>query len=55
MCVKWSLYQALDEWGVIAKDTGISKAALVYRWFRYHSWLEGKYGDSLIPGAKRTS
>ncbi len=28
---KQSLYRALDEWGVIAKDAGISKAALVYR------------------------
>ena len=41
MCVKGSLYQALDEWGVVAKDTGINKAASVYRWSMYYIGLEG--------------
>lgn len=50
---KESLYKALDEWGVIAKDAGISKAALAYRWIAYHSALEGAKGDAVIVGASR--
>ena len=40
MCVKGSLYQALNEWGVVAKDTGVSKAASIYRWSTYDIGLE---------------
>lgn len=50
---KESLYKALDEWGVIAKDAGISKAALAYRWIAFHSSLEGAKGDAVIVGASR--
>jgi len=52
---KESLYQALDEWGVIAKDAGISKAALAYRWIVYHSALKGANGDAVIVGASKTT
>ncbi|EHL01527.1 putative Aflatoxin B1 aldehyde reductase member 2 [Glarea lozoyensis 74030] len=48
---KESIYDALDEWGVIAKDAGISKAALAYRWVTYHSILKQEYGDGVIFGA----
>ena len=41
----------VSEWVVIAKDTGISKAAWVHKWFTSHTGLEEKYGDGLMPGA----
>ncbi|KAG8529243.1 uncharacterized protein KY384_005878 [Bacidia gigantensis] len=50
---KESLYQALDEWGVIADDASISKAALSYRWIAYHSALKKEVGDGLIIGASK--
>lgn len=52
---KESLYQALDEWGEIAKDAGISKAALAYRRITYHSALKKKNGDGVIIGASKIS
>ncbi|KAL6715765.1 hypothetical protein ACLMJK_006726 [Lecanora helva] len=52
---KESMYQALDEWGEIAKGAGISKASLAYRWITYHSALDKKYGDGLIIGAGKNS
>ncbi|KAK2627520.1 hypothetical protein QTJ16_003486 [Diplocarpon rosae] len=53
MYTKPSLLEALDEWGVIAKDAGISKAALAYRWIAYHSALKASCGDAIIIGASR--
>ena len=50
---KESMYQALDEWGQIAKEAGISKAALAYRWIMYHSAL--KKDDAVIIGASNVS
>ena len=50
---KESMFQALDEWGHIAKDAGISKAALAYRWITYHSAL--RENDSVIIGASKIS
>lgn len=47
------MYEALDEWGVIAKDAGITKAALAYRWITYHSAL-GK-DDGVVVGASKFS
>jgi aflatoxin B1 aldehyde reductase len=52
---KESLYQALDEWGVIAEDAGISKAALAYRWITFHSALKGANGDAVIVGASKSA
>jgi aflatoxin B1 aldehyde reductase len=48
---KESIYDALDDWGVIAKDAGISKAALAYRWVTYHSALKQEYGDGVVFGS----
>lgn len=50
---KESLYQALDEWGVIAQDAKISKAALAYRWIAFHSALKAENGDAIIVGASK--
>jgi len=52
---KQSLYKALDEWGAIAKDAGISKAALSYRWIAFHSALTKENGDAIIVGASKVA
>ena len=52
---KESLYEALDEWGQIAKDAGLSKAQLAYRWIAYHSSLKKENGDAIIIGASKVS
>ena len=52
---KESMYQALDEWGIIASDAGISKAALAYRWITYHSALKRENGDGVIIGTSKIS
>lgn len=52
---KESMYQALDEWGEIARNAGISKAALAYRWITYHSALKKENGDGVILGASKVS
>lgn len=52
---KESLYEALDDWGHIAKDAGISKAALAYRWIVYHSALKKDHGDGVIIGASKVA
>jgi aryl-alcohol dehydrogenase-like predicted oxidoreductase len=52
---KESLFKALEEWDVIAKDAGITKAALAYRWIVYHSALKGANGDAVIIGASKVA
>ncbi|KAL8733541.1 MAG: hypothetical protein Q9181_003540 [Wetmoreana brouardii] len=47
---KDSMYEALDVWNEIARDAGIKKAALAYRWIVHHSAL-GK-GDGIVVGAR---
>ena len=49
---KESLLQALDEWNGIAKRSGVSRAALAYRWIAYHSALKKEHGDGIIIGAR---
>ena len=51
---KESLFQASEEWANIAKDAGISKAALAYRWITFHSALKAEDGDAVIVGASIT-
>lgn len=51
---KDSLLDALDEWEHIAKDAGISKAELAYRWIAWHSALKREEGDAIIFGASKT-
>jgi len=53
--LKESLYKALDEWQVIAKDAGISKVSLAYRWVAYHSALKPSLGDAIILGASKVA
>lgn len=55
MYQKDSILDALDEWEVIAKDAGITKASLAYRWIAYHSALKAANGDGIIFGASKPS
>jgi len=50
---KPSLLDALDEWHKLAKDEGISPAALAYRWVKFNSPLKSENGDALIFGASK--
>jgi aflatoxin B1 aldehyde reductase len=50
---KESLYKALDKWEEIAKDAGVTKAALAYRWAFWHSLLRESNGDAVIVGASK--
>jgi len=50
---KPSLLKALEEWSSIAKEVGISKAALAYRWITFNSALKAEYGDGVIIGASK--
>ena len=52
MYAKPSLLEALAEWEQIAKDGGISRADLAYRWVRYNSPLKQEQGDAIIIGAR---
>ena len=49
---KESLLAALDEWGEIARDAGITQAALAYRWIAWHSELKGEKGDGIVFGGR---
>ena len=55
MYTKETLLSALEEWDHIARDEGISKAALAYRWITFHSKLDGSKGDAVILGASKSS
>ncbi|CAG9953339.1 unnamed protein product [Clonostachys rosea f. rosea IK726] len=48
---KPSYLKALDAWGEIAEQAGISRAELAYRWIIFHSALSGAYGDGIIFSA----
>ena len=51
---KPALLEALKEWDAIAKEAGVSRSALAYRWVLYHSALKGSLGDGCIIGATKT-
>ncbi|MCJ1467397.1 hypothetical protein MMC07_006021 [Pseudocyphellaria aurata] len=46
-----ALMKALTDWQNIAEQTGISKAALAYRWVTHNSILSAEHGDGIIIGA----
>ena len=46
-----SLLAALSEWEAIAKEAGVSKAVLAYRWVMYNSVLSAERGDGIIVRA----
>lgn len=50
---KPSLLEALEKWERISDKSGISKAALAYRWVTYNSYLKKEHGDGIILGASR--
>lgn len=49
---KPSYLEALAQWESIAKDEGISRAELAYRWVTYNSPLDREHGDGIIIGAR---
>lgn len=50
---KPSYLEALSEWDSIAKDAGVGKAELAYRWVVYNSHLKQESGDACIVGYTR--
>lgn len=52
---KESIFEAVEEWGRIAEEAGITRAALAYRWIAWHSALKAENGDAVIVGASRGS
>ena len=48
---KPSLLEALGKWEEIAKEEGVPRAELAYRWVAYHSPLKKENGDAIIVGA----
>lgn len=53
MYAKKSYIEALEQWEAIAKEEGVSRAELAYRWVRYNSPLKAEQGDAIIIGASR--
>lgn len=51
MYAKDSFLEALSEWADIAKEEGVTRADLAYRWMRYSSPLKHEQGDGIIIGA----
>ena len=47
--------KALGQWEQVAKDEGIDRAELGFRWTAWNSQIDtkGKYGDGLVIGASR--
>lgn len=52
---KPALLEALREWDAIAREAGVSRSALAYRWVLYHSALKGEFGDGCIVGSTKTA
>ena len=48
---KPALLEALGQWEGIAKDEGIPRAELAYRWVAFNSPLKREHGDAVIFGA----
>ena len=48
---KPAMLEALAEWNDIAKEEGVSKAELAYRWVTFNSPLKQENGDAIIVGA----
>ncbi len=52
MYAKPAYLEALAQWESIAKDEGVSRAELAYRWVTYNSPLNKEHGDAIIIGAR---
>ncbi|KAK2793587.1 hypothetical protein FQN52_001174 [Onygenales sp. PD_12] len=49
---KPAMLSALEAFNVTARDAGISRAELAYRWIAYHSILSEEVGDGIVLGAR---
>jgi aflatoxin B1 aldehyde reductase len=47
--------KALERWGQIAEQEGISKPELAYRWVAYNSHVQASFGDAVIFGVSKLS
>lgn len=45
------LIAALDTWGEAAEKAQCTRAALAYRWIKYHTSLSADLGDAILMGA----
>jgi aflatoxin B1 aldehyde reductase len=45
----------LERWGEIAKEEGVSKPELAYRWVAFNSHVRADLGDAVIFGASKES
>ncbi|KAJ5531547.1 Aldo/keto reductase subgroup [Penicillium freii] len=46
------MLKGLGQWDTIAKESGIPKAELAYRWVMHNSALNGEFGDAVIIGSR---
>jgi aflatoxin B1 aldehyde reductase len=51
MYMKPSYLDALEKWEAIAKEEGVTRAELAYRWVTYNCPLKKEQGDAIIIGA----
>ena len=49
---KPSYLEALGKWDQIAKDNGLERAEMAYRWVTFNSLLTKQHGDACIIGAR---
>ena len=47
------MLDALQMWEDAAKEAGVSRAEMAYRWVAFDSPLDKKYGDAIIFGASK--
>ncbi|KAJ6518774.1 aldehyde reductase [Mycena sanguinolenta] len=52
---KPAYYKALEMWAEVAKETGIGRAELAYRWVAFDSMVDAKYGDAILVGPRSFS
>ncbi|KAF2769552.1 Aldo/keto reductase [Teratosphaeria nubilosa] len=48
---KTAILDVLEKWEAIAKEEGVTRADLAYRWVKYHSALKKEHGDAIIVGS----
>ncbi|KAL4867079.1 hypothetical protein BDV12DRAFT_198559 [Aspergillus spectabilis] len=47
-----SMIEGLRLWNTIAKEAGVPRAELAYRWVVHNSALRGEFGDKVVIGAR---
>ena len=52
MYMKPAYLDALEKWEAIAKEEGVARAELAYRWVTYNCPLKKEHGDGIIIGCE---